>query len=94
MLRGAWLFGWGGSGDGSGSPWNVGAEGRGCWLGALQHCMVEAMLSIAHTQPTHLLTLLLPQDLLGETPVPKQLKEVPSFAFLSKRLELALQAAG
>ena len=34
------------------------------------------------------------QDLLGETPVPKQLREQPSFAFLAKRLELALSAAG
>lgn len=36
----------------------------------------------------------LPQDLLGETPVPTQLQEQPSFSFLRKPLELALQAAG
>lgn len=33
------------------------------------------------------------QDLLGETPIPPVLKEQPSFAFLNKRLELALQSA-
>lgn len=33
------------------------------------------------------------QDLLGETPVPKQLKDQPSFSFLHKKLEMALQAA-
>ena len=36
----------------------------------------------------------LPQDLLGETPVPKQLQDQPSFSFLRKPLEVALQAAG
>ena len=34
------------------------------------------------------------QDLLGETPVPKQLQDQPSFSFLRKPLEVALQAAG
>jgi hypothetical protein len=33
------------------------------------------------------------QDLLGETPVPRQLKDQPSFSFLQKKLEMALQAA-
>lgn len=33
-----------------------------------------------------------PQDLLGDTPVPAQLKDAPSFAFLRKPLEVALQA--
>lgn len=33
------------------------------------------------------------QDLLGETPVPLQLKDQPSFSFLAKKLELALQQA-
>ncbi|GAB4821968.1 hypothetical protein N2152v2_009014 [Parachlorella kessleri] len=33
------------------------------------------------------------KELLGETPVPAQLKDVPSFSFLHKKLELALQAA-
>jgi hypothetical protein len=32
------------------------------------------------------------QDLLCDTPVPKQLREQPSFAFLGKKLEMALQA--
>ncbi|KAL4445379.1 hypothetical protein ABPG77_011204 [Micractinium sp. CCAP 211/92] len=33
------------------------------------------------------------KDLLGETPVPLQLKDQPSFSFLAKKLELALQQA-
>ena len=41
--------------------------------------------------PTH---TAVPQDLLGETPVPKQLQDQPSFSFLRKPLEMALQAAG
>jgi hypothetical protein len=44
--------------------------------------------------PAALLCLTCLQDLLGETPVPKQLEGKSSFAFLNKRLELALQAAG
>ncbi len=40
--------------------------------------------------PAHLLM----QDLLGETPVPTQLQDQPSFSFLRKPLEVALQAAG
>jgi myosin V len=33
------------------------------------------------------------QDLLGEAPVPPELRDAPSFAFLQKRLDTALQAA-
>lgn len=33
------------------------------------------------------------QDLLGEMTIPAPLKDHPSFAFLNKRLELALQSA-
>ena len=33
-------------------------------------------------------------DLLGEAPIPLELKDVPSFNFLQKRLDVALQSAG
>lgn len=42
---------------------------------------------------THTCRIDLTQDLLGETPVPRQLKDQPSFSFLQKKLEMALQAA-
>ena len=71
-------------------------RGRPCWVlaeaGAARVRLAAAPEQVAASCPQLRLRCAL-QDLLRETPVPRQLKEQPSFAFLAKRLEVGLHAA-